>query len=297
MNVNTKTVISEGEVVKGMRSFHIPLQFSSHDIALIEPLWSTTFEQECETATMGTVRFTLSDGLVAEPTILFLTIQIGKHRYTAHFPTDSWIGPVSEAFEEGFMFADFPDAAALALEVQFATTLAALEELFGQDISFLRLSAENPNAAPNTLPGANFTMHQDGEEAIDISIKPQTIEANEALIAMLTKNTVKPSVTETAHQAVTLSGSLVADVTEMSREQLGKLQPGDGFMLNANWFEKASYNFTVADKVIATMVKGDDAFTIDKLFISAAPLTTNQNAMPQERRARRKRNRGTKSND
>jgi len=260
MNVNTKTVISEGEVVKGMRSFHIPLQFSSHDIALIEPLWSTTFEQECETATMGTVRFTLSDGLVA-------------------------------------VFADFPDAAALALEVQFATTLAALEELFGQDISFLRLSAENPNAAPNTLPGANFTMHQDGEEAIDISIKPQTIEANEALIAMLTKNTVKPSVTETAHQAVTLSGSLVADVTEMSREQLGKLQPGDGFMLNANWFEKASYNFTVADKVIATMVKGDDAFTIDKLFISAAPLTTNQNAMPQERRARRKRNRGTKSND
>lgn len=289
-------IIPEGDIVDGIRAFHIALQFSSQDIALIEPLWSTTFDQECETATMGTVKFTLSDGLATQPSILFLTIQIGKHRYTAHFPTDSWIGALTEAFEEGFLITDHPEAAALALEVQFAVKLAALEELFGQDISFLELTAEEPDVGPDSFPGAQFTTRQDSNDAFDISVKPHTVEANEALIAMLTKNANAPVATERVGKLVTLSGSLFADVTEMSGEQLRKLQPGDGFMLNANWLERAHYNLSVADKMIAQMVKTDDAFTIDELFVAPAPIATRQKETSRERRSRRNRKRETKSN-
>lgn len=283
--------------VKKAQPFQIPLRFSAEELEVIEPLWSMEFAHECKTATMGRVTFTLETKPDENDYKLFLKIEIGKHAYCVHVSSDLWLEQLQAAFEEGFVIADHPKIAALALEGEFADAIIAVEAIFDQEFKCLELSASQPEKSADDIPGTTFTVEPVDVEPFQISIVPATPEAGKAMIAMIAKGAKSEKQASTSYREVEVSASLVADVTEIPGEHLRGITVGDGFMLNANWADQASYNLVVKDKALATLARAEDNFTIDELFIKTSPPPSAKKRPVRTRRSRRLKQESAAQND
>lgn len=284
--------ISDPEFINAKRAkkaqpFQVLLQFSEQELEAIEPLWKMEFAHECVTATMGQAKFTLNTKPVDDDYKIFLKIEIGKHAYCILIASDLWLTYLQDAFEEGFAIADYPKVAALALEGEFAEAITGIESIFDQDFRCIELSASEFEKYGDNIPATTFTVELGDAEPFQISVVPETPEAGKALIAMIAKGAKVENLAPKSYQQIEISASLVADVTEIPGEHLRGITVGDGFMLNKNWAEKASYNLVVEDKAVAKLAKADDDFTIEELFIKTSPPPSAKRRQVRSRRLRR----------
>ncbi|MEP2783350.1 MAG: hypothetical protein ABJO67_03540 [Pseudoruegeria sp.] len=269
--------------------FTIPMQLNRRDVELVEPLWKVRLNKSIETPTLGNIRFQITGNAGFDQSEITLKIKAGNHTYYVLMTSDAWLASLMETFEDGFDLEGHEDIAALALEGQFLSAITKIELYLGDTLSFVELSTSGYEDLQDFNPKAHFQMSGATWGTMEITIVPTSEAGSAALIDLITHHSVENTETKNVHKNVTLSGSLIASATEITRDQLHKLQPGDGFMINSNLVEMSSLNLVIADETIATVKKNGEAFEIQDLLVK--PPTIVQAPEPTRKSSRTRRRR------
>ncbi len=250
--------------------FEIEQRFTTDELSRVSDLWKRRVEVSFETIAWGEGVLTLSTRPPSSDGALYMTVRAGKQLMQLVFSGSDWLEEIQKAFQEGQLISDHPLVAAIAIEAQLTPIFVGLERALRSgleivDVSFVRREPFSDGAA-----GLAFDLDLKEGSNCGLSVYPETVELRDDIIDALRGVSRRRRASSNRVSAVNLTANLVGDAIQMTREKLRSIKPGDGFMLDADWTERARLRLMVQGHLVAEMSGSSGGFEVKKVLVLGA---------------------------